>query len=155
MSKNLLSYKGYNGTCEVSIVDSCVHGKILFISDTVTFAADSVAELKVEFEASVDDYLETCIEVGKELCKPMTGSFNVRIGSDLHKEAIIKSEQDGISLNQVAKNAFNYYLNSSKEVHHHVSVNIEQTVGPKKPTIERFEVNPFPWNVECPEKLHA
>ena len=41
-------------------------GKILGISDLVTFESEDAAGLKEEFESAVDDYLEFCKEVGKD-----------------------------------------------------------------------------------------
>jgi len=46
-------------------------GKILFTSDLVTYKADAPAMLQQEFEAAVDDYLEACVELGREPRKPL------------------------------------------------------------------------------------
>lgn len=62
----LLSHKGYNGSIETSLSNGVMHGKILFIGDLVTYEADSVSQLKAEFAAAVDDYLETCEAIGKK-----------------------------------------------------------------------------------------
>ena len=43
-------YKGYLGSCKVSIIDNCLHGKIEFISDLVNYEAQTTEELKKEFE---------------------------------------------------------------------------------------------------------
>ncbi|WP_207422758.1 type II toxin-antitoxin system HicB family antitoxin [Desertivirga brevis] len=62
-------YKGYIGVVEYSNEDSIFHGKILDIEDLVTFEAESLAETEKLFEDTVDDYLETCKELGKEFKK--------------------------------------------------------------------------------------
>jgi predicted HicB family RNase H-like nuclease len=41
------------------------HGKILGITDPVSFEASSVKGLKTAFKESVEDYLELCKEIGK------------------------------------------------------------------------------------------
>ena len=51
-----LEYKGYYGSVEVSLDDNVLRGKILFVSDLVTYEADSVNGLRTAFEESVDDY---------------------------------------------------------------------------------------------------
>ena len=37
--------------------------------------------------------------------KPFKGSFNVRIGSDLHREAMMQAQDQGINLNEFVKQA--------------------------------------------------
>jgi predicted HicB family RNase H-like nuclease len=39
-------------------------GKLLSITDLVTYEARTVPELRKEFEAAVDDYIETCRALG-------------------------------------------------------------------------------------------
>lgn len=46
-------------------------------------------EIKTAFEEAVDDYVETCKEVNKKPEKSFKGSFNVRIPSELHKDAAL------------------------------------------------------------------
>jgi len=48
-----------------------------------------VASLRASFEAAIDDYLALCEEKGIEPDKPFKGSFNVRIGSQLHRQAAL------------------------------------------------------------------
>ena len=59
-------HNGYTGSVETSVNDQCLHGKILFITDLITYEAGTVAELEAEFIAAVDDYIETCKVIGKE-----------------------------------------------------------------------------------------
>lgn len=96
-------YKGYDGSIEVSIEDNCLHGKILFITDLVTYEASTIDELKREFESAVDDYLKTCEEEGIEAKRPFKGSFNVRIGKELHEKAAQKAASIGKTLNEYVK----------------------------------------------------
>lgn len=106
----LFSFKGYQGTIETSVADGVLFGKILFITDLVTYEAPTLGELKDEFEAAVNDYLSTCKEVGKRPDKPCSGQFNVRTGPELHKKALTKSLRDGTSLNAVVVDALSAYL---------------------------------------------
>jgi predicted HicB family RNase H-like nuclease len=124
MKSKLLEYKGYYASINVSVEDECMFGKVEFINDSIVFGADTIPGLKATFEAEVDDYLEFCMEVGKAPDKTMTGSFNVRIGENLHKKAIMRSKSDGVTLNDVIKKSVEQYVNTSPEIHNHVSVNI-------------------------------
>jgi predicted HicB family RNase H-like nuclease len=69
MKNELLQYKGYYGTIELS-KDNIIHGKIEFIEDLVNYEATSLEMLKKEFNIAVDFYLETCKRIGKEPDKP-------------------------------------------------------------------------------------
>jgi predicted HicB family RNase H-like nuclease len=103
--KDLLRYKGFLGSIEVSIGDNCIHGKILFIDDVVTYEAESPAQLEAEFKAAVEDYLATCKALGRDPNKPFSGSFNVRIGPDLHQKIAKHAAVTNSSINEVVKQA--------------------------------------------------
>ena len=112
--KDVLRYKGFIGSIEVSINDNCIHGKILFIDDTVTYEAESPAQVEAEFKAAVEDYLETCKELGRAPSKPFSGSFNIRIGSELHQRVARHAAVNDISINEVVKQALIEYLKESE-----------------------------------------
>ncbi len=111
-----LSYRGYFGSYEVCFEDNVLHGKIEFINDLVTFEAESPEDLKREFEAAVDDYLETCEMVGKDPDKTMTGNFNVRIGEELHRKIAIEAIRRKSSINNTIIYALQCYFTSQEQV---------------------------------------
>lgn len=117
-------YKGYMGSIDFNADDMVLHGKILYVNDVVTYQGDTMAELKTAFEESVDDYLETCAMVGKAPDKLLKGSFNVRIGPELHKIAALSASQSGISLNDWVKSAVEEKIARKLEVHHHSHTHI-------------------------------
>ncbi len=96
---NNLSHKGYTGSIDVSIEDNCLHGKILFIDDIVTYEADNVSGILTAFTEAVDRYVAYCKESGTPANKPYSGTFNVRIGSALHRKAAITAFHNRITLN--------------------------------------------------------
>lgn len=108
---DIFEYNGYTGSIVASVNDQCLYGKILFIVDTVTYEAETVAGLKAEFIAAVDDYIATCAEIGKEPQKPFKGSFNIRISPELHKQAVIEAQREDISLNELICRSIDKYLN--------------------------------------------
>lgn len=109
--KNILHYKGFIGSLHYSSQDDCFHGRIEGIDDLVTFEGRSVDELKKDFKKAVEDYIKLCRAAGKLPQKSYTGSFNIRITSDLHKKAVQKSVIEGISLNQLVRRAIEKELN--------------------------------------------
>jgi predicted HicB family RNase H-like nuclease len=107
---DVLEYKGYYASVHFSSEDDVFYGKLLGIDDLVNFEGTSVKELKKAFREAVDDYLETCKELGKEPNKTYKGTFNVRISVDLHKAAAIYAAKNSISLNDFVKKAIQYAL---------------------------------------------
>lgn len=104
-SSDLLRYKGYSARPEYSAEDRIFYGKILGISDLVDFRSENAGELEDEFHKAVDDYLEFCAEIGKKPEKEYNGMFNVRISPELHREASVFAQAEGITLNKVVERA--------------------------------------------------
>lgn len=121
---DILKYKDYEGTAELDMARRVCRGKILFIDDVVTYEATSPAELQAEFEAAVDDYIDTCAILGREPQKPLKGLFNVRIPSALHKAAVLRALMDNISLNDVVVHALDAFVNVQSVVNHNVRVTL-------------------------------
>lgn len=65
--KNYFEHKDYIGTVEYSTEDNVFYGKILDINDLLTFEGSSVAELEDAFKETVNDYLDTCKELDKQI----------------------------------------------------------------------------------------
>lgn len=101
----LMEYKGFYGSVEASVEDGCLFGKLEFIDPLVNYEGDTVQEMEAAFHEAVDDYLKTCGEFNVEPQKPYRGTFNVRIGRDLHKAAVIVAKRKDINLNELVKQA--------------------------------------------------
>lgn len=113
---NYLKYKQYLATVEYSTEDEVFYGKLFGINDLVTFEGASVKEIKSAFEEAVDDYIETCKELNKKPEKSFKGSFNVRVPSELHKDAAFIAVQNNMSLNDFVKGAIQYAIKHKQEV---------------------------------------
>ncbi len=105
MSTNVLKYKDFIGSIEVSTEDKCLFGKLLYVNDLVTYEAKTISALEKEFKKAVNDYLETCNKLDREPSKPFKGTLNVRIGSELHKEAALYAVLHGMTINSLIKTA--------------------------------------------------
>lgn len=103
--KNTLSYKGYIGSIELSESDNTLYGKVLGIRSLLSYEGVTVKELIDDFHGVIDDYLALCQEENLEPEKSYKGSFNVRIGSTLHKEAALYALENNITLNQFIEEA--------------------------------------------------
>ena len=91
-------------------------GKVIGISDLVTYEGGSVKELKEAFEESVDDYLDTCKELGKEPDRFYRGVFNIRTSSIIHRELSIMAERKKMKLNELVNKAFDYLVKNEDKV---------------------------------------
>lgn len=106
----LLKHQGYYGSIEASPEDNCLYGKLQFIRALVSYEGETVAELEQAFRDAVDDYLATCAEQGQAPEIPCKGSFNVRVGHDLHLAASVAATQQRITLNDLTRRALSEYL---------------------------------------------
>lgn len=122
---DILKYKDYEGTAELDMGRAVCRGKILFIDDLVTYEASTPAELQKEFEAAVDDYLDTCLNLNREPKKPLKGQFNVRIPAALHKAASLRAIADDVALNDVVVRALDAFVNVREDINHNVRVTVD------------------------------
>lgn len=126
---DILKYKDYEGTTELDMIRGVCRGKVLFIDDLVTYESASPADLQKEFEAAVDDYLETCAVLGKEPLRPFRGLFNVRVTPAIHRSATLRAVADEVSLNDVVVRALDTFLNARADVNHNIRVTLISTDG--------------------------
>lgn len=118
--KTTLLHNGFIGSFEVSIEDNILFGEILHINDLVTYEASTPDELKRSFIEAVEDYIATCAQLGKEPNKPFSGTFNVRIGADLHKQLGYFATEHNKKINEVVKDAIDCHINGKHQhIHHH------------------------------------
>lgn len=97
---NRLCYKGYTALVEFDADSAMLCGSVAGVRDGIYFEGRDAAEIEAHFHSAVDDYLAFCKEKGKEPERPFKGSFNVRIGSELHEKAALKAASNRQSLNQ-------------------------------------------------------
>ncbi len=109
---NMLEYKGYYGTVELSVTDNVLFGKIIGINSLISYEGDGVQSLRDDFQGAVEDYLEMCAANGVEPEKAYKGSFNVRIAPELHKTLALYSASRGQTLNAVVEEAIKHFVNN-------------------------------------------
>ena len=102
---NTLKYKGYIGSVAYSEPDKVFFGKLEGIDGLVNYEGESVKELTDAFKEAVDDYLIFCEEHGLKPEKSYTGTFNVRIPPDTHRDIANLAAEAGISINAFVKRA--------------------------------------------------
>jgi predicted HicB family RNase H-like nuclease len=111
--KDFLEYKGYIGSVRFSGEDEVFHGKLQGIRDLVTYEGSDVSSLKKNFTEAVDDYLEMCRKRGKSPEQPFKGTFNARVGRELHKRAAVYASEHNKKLNSVVSEALEKFLETT------------------------------------------
>src|SRR5690606_37811837 len=84
---NSMSYKGYSARIDYDDEDGLFVGRIAGIRDGVGFHADTVEGLREAFHEAVEDYLETCVRVGKEPQRAFSGQLMFRVDPEVHRKA--------------------------------------------------------------------
>ncbi len=107
---NTLSYKNYIGTVNFSEEDGVFFGKVVGITDSISFEGDSVDSLTKDFHQAVDEYLEFCESVSKTPQQQYKGNFNVRIKPELHRQASLLAQIQNTTLNSVIEQSVEAYL---------------------------------------------
>lgn len=102
---NTLKYKGFVGSVAFSEEDNVFFGKIEGIDGLVNFEGSSVDELKNAFHEAVDDYIAYCKEEGIQPQKTYSGTLNIRITPDIHRQIAVLASKSGISINAFIKQA--------------------------------------------------
>ena len=110
---NTLTYKNYIGTVNFSEDDGVFFGKVIGITDSISFEGDSVESLTEDFHSAVDEYLDFCKENDKEPQQQYKGSFNVRISPELHRQASLMAQERHISLNSLIEQSVKSYVSQS------------------------------------------
>ncbi len=69
----MMEYKGYIGRVALDDEAGLFHGEVINSRDVITFQGTSAEEVKREFQASIDVYLDFCAEQGKDPDRPDAG----------------------------------------------------------------------------------
>lgn len=56
--KDVLEYRGFQGSIEIDLKNEFLHGKIWNIASDISYKADTLKELKTAFAEKVDKYLQ-------------------------------------------------------------------------------------------------
>ncbi len=107
---DMMQYKDYFGSIHYNDEDKIFYGQVEYIRSLISFEGEDVASLRASFEEAIDDYLALCEEKGIEPEKPFKGSFNVRVGSQLHRQAALFAQHRGVNLNKLVTDALELYL---------------------------------------------
>lgn len=97
---NSMTYKGYFARVEFDPRENIFVGRLLGVSDRISFHGKTVTELTDDFHQAVDHYLEDCAKTGRDPQKPASGKLMLRIRPEVHAAVGIAAAAAGKSINQ-------------------------------------------------------
>ena len=97
---NAMKYRGYTARIDFDPQVNVFTGRVLGMSESITFHGASVEELRADFEFAVDHYIAECERAGIKPEKPASGKLLLRLPADVHAAAIVTAAAEGRSLNQ-------------------------------------------------------
>jgi len=102
-----LEYKGYKGTVEYSKADNSLFGKVIGMGNAalILYEGNNIDELRSDFEAGVDSYLEGCKADNVMPKRPYSGTLSIRISPETHSEIALLAQKEGISVAAFVKQA--------------------------------------------------
>ncbi len=103
MKSDLLNHNGYYGSVQYSQEDECLYGRVEFIDDLILYEGESISDLKASFIEAVDHYIDNCKKRGIKPNTTCKGSFNVRVGEELHREVAAEALRARVSLNEFVR----------------------------------------------------
>jgi predicted HicB family RNase H-like nuclease len=100
---------------EYSSEDDCLFGKVIGMAkDLIAYEGNTISELRSDFEAGIDSYLEACHADGIKPRKPFSGKLNLRMPSELHGRVAAFSMSAGITINDFINRAISRELELSE-----------------------------------------
>lgn len=99
--KKTMEYKGYTGTVEYSEKDDCLWGRVIGITDIISYEGQSISEIRQDFQDMIDWYFEDCKARGKEPDKPFLGNVLININPVLQAKLEQQAMDAGLSFNEL------------------------------------------------------
>lgn len=110
---NLMTLDGYQAKIEYDPDIDMFRGEILGLNGGADFYGRNPDELRKEFSNSLKVFLEVCEEKGISPRRNYSGKFNLRIPVELHERLAVVAEAEGKSLNLLAKEALQTFIQQS------------------------------------------
>lgn len=115
-----MEYKGYVAAVEFDDSIEILHGRVVNSGPypIATFEATDAADIRREFERSVDEYLAWCAEDGVEPRRPFSGKLNLRLRSRLHALVAAAAAASQVSINSWIVDAIRGAIGGEAIAHH-------------------------------------
>jgi predicted HicB family RNase H-like nuclease len=105
-----MNYKSYEAVIHFDENDNIFWGEVVNIPHSmILFHSENAKKLKNEFQISVNAYLETCKQTGREPLRPMSGKILIRTTPNIHSMITAKAKTQGVSVNKFVEMAIVEY----------------------------------------------
>ena len=105
MTMNTMTIDGYTAIIRYNPETDEFRGEIQGLNGGADFYGKTPEELRREFRASLDYFIDLCGRNGLPVKKPASGRFVVRLPPELHSQAALAAKAAGISLNTLIEQA--------------------------------------------------
>ena len=112
MTMNTMELDGYTAVIRYNPETDEFRGEVQGLNGSADFYGKTPDELRREFRASLDFFLETCDKHGIAPKKQASGKFVVRLPADLHAKAATAARAAGISLNALVEKSIRNELHA-------------------------------------------
>jgi len=110
---NIMTLDDYHAKIEYDPDIDMFRGEILGLNGGADFYGKNPDELRKEFSNSLKVFLEVCEEKGISPRRSYSGKFNLRIPVELHERLAVVAEAEGKSINLLAKEALQTFVQQS------------------------------------------
>lgn len=110
---NTMELDGYTAIIQYNPETDEFRGEVQGINGGADFYGKTPEELRREFRASLDFFLQTCAKHGIAPRKAASGKFMVRLPQALHEQAATVAAAHGISLNALVERALRHEVQSA------------------------------------------
>jgi predicted HicB family RNase H-like nuclease len=99
---NTMNYKGYVARVGFDPRDNIFIGRVLGVTDSISFHGETVSELTEDFHQAIEHYVADCKANNRKPEKPASGKIMLRVPPEVHAAVSIAAQASGKSLNQWA-----------------------------------------------------
>lgn len=152
---DVLEYKGYKGSIDYSSDDDLLVGKVLFIDSLILYHGNTVTEIKDNFHRAIDEYLDHCRRNNKEPNKAYTGSLNVRLGAERHRDIAQLAYRRSTSINEIICKSVDAYLHCegvpvvvNNHTHQHQHETVVRVMHTETTAFDFNELKEVRWNAQ-------
>ena len=107
---NTMTLDGFTAIITYDPDKDWFRGVIQGLNGTADFHGRTPEELRKEFKNSLAFFIEICEHKGRPVRKPLSGKFVVRLPPELHQQATLAAQAEGLSLNALVVRAMRHEL---------------------------------------------
>jgi len=112
MTMNTMELDGFTAIITYDADKDWFRGVIQGLNGSADFHGRTPDELRCEFRASLDFFIEMCQRHDRPIKRPASGKFVVRLPTELHARAATAAMASGISLNALVERAIRHEIHA-------------------------------------------